>query len=61
MKNENVHTAETVRPPAGYPNDMPTMRPEAPFVEFGEVQLEKPEPTLAEQSAAQLKRLEQRK
>ena len=59
---KNVHTAETVRPPASYPSThMPMMRPEAPNVVFGETQFEEPEPGLAEQSAAELMRLDQRK
>jgi hypothetical protein len=61
MKNDNAHTAETVRPPAPYPGNRPGMRPEVPNMVFGEVEFEAPEPDLAEQSAAELKCLEQRK
>lgn len=60
MEDETVHTADTVIPPAPYPGDRPLMRPEAPYMLFDDVMFEAPEPNLAEQSAAQLKKLEQR-
>lgn len=60
-ENPNVHTAETVRPPASYPGNVPMMRPEAPYMLFDDVMFETPEPGLAEQVAAQLTSKAQRK